>query len=274
MRYLAVALLAAWLAVPVGHTQTALGVTDDTGRRVQLARPAQRIVTLAPHATELVLAAGAAPALVGVAGGLDTAPELAGLPRVGAAGGIDRERLLALRPDLVIGWQSGSRASDLDWIARSGIALFRSEPQTLADIAAALRAIGRLSGTLKQAAAAASRFTDALDTPCRKLPPQQAYVAVWEQPAMSLGGRHWLNDVLRHAGYRNAMIDIDRGVMRIAPEAALAFASLPRVSLIRRFDDTPQDRLASLLSRPGPHLVEAVQKLCAQRLEQAAQPRH
>lgn len=271
-RLLAAILTVACLASgPIGQAKPMLRVIDDTGRRVQLERPARRIVSLSPHATELVLAAGAASSLVGIASGLAPAPGLTDLPRVGGPGGLDRERLLALRPDLVIAWQSGNRAGDLDWIARSGIAIFRSEPSGLADIADALRSIGRLSGTPQTAAQAAQRFTEALDTPCITLPPLRAYVAVWERPAMSLGGRHWLNAVLRHAGYRNALGDHQRGIMHVAPEAALALSSLPRISLIRRFDDSEEDKLASLLSRPGPRLAEAVRRLCAQRMQNPAQ---
>ena len=271
LKRLFAAVACACLTGPVSHANPMLSVVDDTGNRVQLERPAQRIVTLSPHATELVVAAGAAPALVAVASGLEPGPELAHLPRIGGPGGIDRERLLALRPDLVIAWQSGNRASDLDWMARTGIAVFRSEPRTLADFVTALRSIGRLAGTSETAAAAASGFAAAVDTPCTHLPPLRAYVAVWERPSLSLGGRHWLNDVLRHAGFRNALAEQDRGVMQVAPETVLALSSLPRVSLIRRFDGSPQDRLADLLSRPGPRLAEAVQAMCAQRMGNAVQ---
>ncbi|MDJ0738202.1 MAG: helical backbone metal receptor [Gammaproteobacteria bacterium] len=250
-----------------------LQVTDDRGLHVQLPVAAQRIVTLAPHATELVVAAGAADALVAIAAGSPTNGALAALPRIGGPGPLDRERLLVLRPDLVIAWDSGNRAADLDWIARTGVPLFRSEPRDADDIADTLVAIGRLTGNTATATAAAAAFRRALRTPCADLPRQPVYVRVWDRPAMSLGGRHWLNTVLPLAGYRNVLAAQPRGAIRIAPEAQLALQALPSVSLVRRHDGSAADRLAELLSRPGPRLADAVQLLCRQRLRLAASPR-
>ena len=241
---------------------------DDLGQRVSLPQAAQRIVTLAPHATELVVAAGAGDRLVGAAVGSTGHDRLSALPRIGGPGGLDREALLKLQPDLVIAWQSGNRAADLEWIARSGIALYQTEPGSLRDISRALRDIGDLSGTTRQAEAAARAFEQALDTPCARLPPLAAYVSVWEHPAMTVGGRHWINAALRSAGYRNVYDQLDRGVFPVSSEAALAHRLLPRISLVRSFDDSEDDRLADLLSRPGPGLGEAIPILCTRRLAQ------
>ena len=242
-------------------------VRDDLGRVLTLTHPAKRIVTLAPHATELVLAAGAGPQLIGVASGGSHPDSVAMLPRVGGAGALDREQLLKLQPDLVIGWQSGNRASDLEWIETSGMALYRSEPNTLKDIARSIRAIGRLSATKATADAAASAFADALNTPCAGLQPLPAYVEVWQTPAMTVGGVHWLNDLLRLSGFRNAFGDVPRGVFAIGAEAAYVRQSKTTISLAPVYDGGTPDRLADLLSRPAPGLVEAVRLLCARRLD-------
>lgn len=266
-RKTAAAFLSLCLLASGSHAQSA---RDDLDRIVTLPQVAQRIVTLAPHATELVSAAGAGDKLVGIAGGVALSDEMSGLPRVAGRGALDREALLALQPDLVIGWQSGNRASDLDWVGSTGIALYRSEPGSLQDIAETLRDIGSLSGTSAQAEVAARRFEQAIDTPCTKLPPQNVYVLVWNRPAMTVGGRHWINSILRAAGYRNVFGHIDRGVFNIAPEAEFGHAGLPKISLIRDFSSDEADQLAGLLSRPGPRLGEAARLLCAQRLQQAS----
>jgi iron complex transport system substrate-binding protein len=245
----------------------ALEVSDDLGRQVSLQRAAQRIVTLSPHATELVLAAGAGHRLVGIAAGGQMPETLDTLPRIGGRGALDREALMALRPDLVIAWHSGNRASDLDWIDATGIALYRSEPAALQDIARTMRDIGTLGGIKPSAQTGASTFERALQTPCIHLPPEPAYVIVWDRPAMSVGGRHWINAVLRSAGYQNVLEHINRGVFHIAPEAVLGYSKLAQISLKRSFDHGQADQLADLLSRPGPTLGEAIQMLCARRLK-------
>jgi len=257
-----VALLLALAAAP-GH---AASVRDDLGREVSLPQAATRILSLSPHATELVIAAGAESRLIGIPAADDTPDRLHHLPRIGGPGRLDRETLLALRPDLVIAWHTGNRASDLDWIDAAGFALYRSEPGSLQDIAVSIRAIGLLSDTRVPAENSARAFEQAIRTPCTGLPLQAVYLAIWDTPPMTVGGRHWINALLRAAGYRNPFEDIDRGVFPIAREAAFAYAQLPRISLMPSYTDTRQNALASRLSRPGPGLAEAAQLLCKRRL--------
>lgn len=267
---------AAWLLLGATLGLPAQGwceqVNDDLGRPVALAHAAQRIVTLAPHATELVLAAGGGDRLVGIAAGGSYPPSMAALPRVGGPGALDRERLLTLRPDLVIAWQSGNRASDLEWIERIGIALYRSEPTSLRDIASTIRAIGRLTNNAPTAERAALRFERSLVTPCAQQPLLPAYIEVWDTPAMTIGGSHWINDVLRHSGYRNMFGHVPRGVFAIADEARYVARSAMRISLLPGRAGSGNSRLADLLSRPTPGLTEAIGLLCARRQAIAAQP--
>lgn len=246
-----------------------ISVIDDTGREVRLERPAQRIVTLAPHATELVTTAGAGDLLVAAAQAPGMETGRSDVPQFGGPGRLDRERLLELRPDLVVAWQSGNRHSDLAWIARNGIALYRSEPLDLLDIETTIGKIGHLTGRQDKARVGADRFRDAATTRCRGLPRLPVFVLVWRPPVLSLGGRHWINSVLQRSGYRNRLEEIDRGIVVLAPEAVVAQRDLPQITLRRAFDDSENDRLASLLARPGPRLAEAVQLLCAQRLRAA-----
>lgn len=236
---------------------------DDAGRTLVLPAPAQRIVTLAPHAAELVIAAGAGRRLVGIAAASDADGLPTGLPVISGAGALDRERLLALQPDLVIAWQSGNRAADIAWLGRSEIPLFLTEPKSLEDIERAIRAIGTLAGSAAKAKDAADAFAAGIHSNCAGKTPIPVYVAVWERPRLTLGGDHWINDVLARAGLRNVLEPIPRDVVALSDEAAMAYTRLPRVSLIRRFDGSADDRLADLLSRPGPRLAEAVQQLCA-----------
>src|SRR5204863_5689659 len=98
----AIAALLAWCgAVAVAAPVSAV---DATGVRIELAAPAARIVSLAPHATELLFAAGAGGSVVGLLAPADWPPEAKRVPRVGDAAGLDLERVVALKPDLVVVW--------------------------------------------------------------------------------------------------------------------------------------------------------------------------
>src|SRR5258707_640494 len=102
--------------------------TDTAGRRIVLAAPAQRIVSLAPHLTELAFAAGAGGKLVAASDYNDFPPQAARLPRVASAGGIDIEQILALRPDLVLAWRLDATGKALDRLESLGVPLAYLEP--------------------------------------------------------------------------------------------------------------------------------------------------
>lgn len=241
---------------------------DDLGRTIELPRPARRIATLSPHATELVVEAGAGDELVAVAVASASTPRIDTLPKIGGPGPLNRELLMALRPDLVIAWYSGNRNSDLAWLDTIGIPVYLSEPATLDHVANSIRAIGELTGHESLAKQSAARFERRSVTPCFSLPELPAYVSIWDHPTMSVGGRHWLNDVLQASGYRNALRGVELGVFAISTEAAYQFADVSRIDLQRAFNGSEADELADLLSRPGPRLADAVSLLCKRRLGQ------
>ncbi len=243
-------------------------VLDDTGHVVKLLAPARRIVTLAPHATELVLALGLEERLAGVADFSGYPDKLESVPRLSALGPLDREQLLALRPDLVIAWASGNRPGDLRWLERSGIPVYRSEPRRLADIGTALRKLGRLAGRPERGRRAAQRFRTALDRACqarRHQPPLRVFYEIWSPPPITIGGDHWLNDALRRAGLNNLFADLPRGVVTVSRESLLArspqlvLTGNPASGLLPGVPRIPVD---PTLERPGPRVVEGLARLC------------
>src|SRR5207244_3573208 len=102
----------------------AASAVDSDGRRLTLAAPAQRIVSLAPHVTELLFAAGAGARVVAVSEYSDYPEEAKALPRVASSGSVDLERVLVLRPDLVVAWRLEATAKALDRLASFGIPVF------------------------------------------------------------------------------------------------------------------------------------------------------
>ena len=220
----------------------AISVTDDTGHTVKLAEPASRIVTLAPHATELVFAAGAGNRLIAVASYSDFPAAAAGLPQIGGSGGVDRERLLQLHPDLVIAWHSGSRLNDLAWLKSRGIPMFQSEPRSLRQMPETLRKLGMLAGTSEYARMAAEQLERDLVSVCQTdWPVRRAYYQLWDSPALTYGGRHWANDALARVGFTNVFAEIDRIVFSPTKEAILTKA--------------PDAVLASELTKVDPHIT-------------------
>ena len=202
----------------------AVEVEDDTGQAVRLASPAQRIVSLAPHVTELLFAAGAGTLVVGTPQYSDYPDAAKGIARIGGAGGFDFERITALRPDLVVAWHSGNPAWVIERLRQIGLVLFLSEPRRLEDIASNMERLGELTGKAAAAQAASKRFRDdyrALRERYSHRSPVTVFYQVWEQPLMTINGDHLISRVIALCGGVNVFADLPALVPRIDVEAVL-----------------------------------------------------
>jgi iron complex transport system substrate-binding protein len=267
-------------------------VTDDAGRTVMLAAPARRIVSLAPHVTELLYAAGAGAKVVGAVQYSDYPEAAKSLPRVGSADAIDIEAVVALKPDLVIAWQSGHRNRQYALLDKLGIAVFVSEPHDLDDVARSLDMFGRLAGTAVEATAAADAFRarrDALAKRHAGRAPVDVFYQIWDAPLMTVNGRHLISGVLALCGGRNVFAGLPMLAPTVTEEAVLAAAPMVIVAsgagasrpawldAWRRWRTLPavaHDNLyviaPDLLQRHTPRILDGATLLCEQ-LEQARQ---
>jgi iron complex transport system substrate-binding protein len=267
----------------VGSAQAAaIHLSDDAGQTLEFSRPPQRIIALAPHLTELLYAAGAGAQVVGVDGASDYPKAAQALPRVGDFSRINFERILALKPDLVVVWVGGNRAADIHRLKQMGVPVLQTEATRLDDVARLLRLIGQASGHAAEGEAAARDFSTRLAAlrikPGRK-PPLRVFYQVWDRPLMTVGGTHWISDALALCGARNVFADLHalspvvsrEAVLQRAPELIVSgsdapdmrrawqqFASLPAVKN-QAFVRVDADRLHRLT----PRLIEGVAELCA-----------
>jgi iron complex transport system substrate-binding protein len=284
MRLLSSLLLLALAAS--AHAQ--IDVRDDLGRGVRLAAPAQRIISLSPHSTELLFAAGAGTRIVGTVDHSDYPPAAGAIPKVGTYVNFDLERVIALRPDLVVTWGSGNGTAP-ERLAARGIAVYVSEPRTLDDIASALERLGTLAGTPKEAGETARRYRTRLErlrTRYGQQSPVTLFYQVWRSPMYTLGGPHIFSRVAEVCGGRNVFANLDtlsptidlEAVMAMDPEAIIAsgmaeerpdwlddWRKWPRLRAVRlnHLFFIPPD----LLQRPTPRLLDGTERLC-EALEQ------
>ncbi len=212
----------AWLTVSAAAD---ISVVDDTGRTVTLTRPAQRIVSLAPHVTELLFAAGAGKSVVGVVRYSDYPAAARQVPLVGEAGALDLETLLSLKPDLIVAWRSGNPAGAIERLLKFNIPVFLSEPRQLDDVATTLERLGRLAGTETSATAAGSEFRAGL----RQLhdryadqPVVTVFYQIWDRPLITLNGRHMVSAVLELCGGKNVFAALPVLAPEVGVEPVLA----------------------------------------------------
>lgn len=202
-----------------------IALIDDTGNAVKLAAPAQRIVSLAPHLTEVLYAAGAGAALVGSVDYADYPPAAKALPRVGGYSRLDLEAVVALKPDLIVAWQSGNAAAALTKLRALGLPVYVNQPGKLLDVAHSIEQLGRLAGTSAVAETAAARFRERhaqYATRYSGRPKVRVFYQVWKQPLTTINGRQIISDVIRLCGGENVFAELPVLAPTVTAEAVLA----------------------------------------------------
>lgn len=203
----------------------ALTVIDDSGKRVTLASPAKRIVSLSPAATESLFAAGGGAHVVGTVEFSDHPPAAAALPRVGNSATLNIEAIAALAPDLIIAWPHGAAQRQMAQLLRLKVPLFVSDPRSLADIASGLETFGRMTDSHSVAAAAARQYRsgiEALRQANSGAAPVRVFLQIWNAPVMTVNDRHLIADALRLCGGRNIFGDAHALVPTVGYEAVVA----------------------------------------------------
>lgn len=276
-----VVLLAGLLA---GSAQAEVTVVDDTGASVRLAAPARRIVSLAPHATENLYAAGAGKALVGAVEYSDYPEAAKALPRVGGYSRVDLEAVLAQKPDLVVAWQSGNSTASVDKLKALGLAVYVTQPDDFEAIPANIEKLGRLAGSEVEARRAAQSFRQRLADLRRAYaakPAVPVFYQLWHRPLLTAGGGQIISDVIALCGGENVFAHLANRAPTVSVEAVLA-ADPEAIVASGMGRDAPiglddwrrwkQMRAVArgnlffvasdLLQRPTPRLLEGAAQLC------------
>lgn len=217
--------LLAALFVLAAFPSRAVTVQDDAGRSVTLAAPARRIVSLAPNLTEVTYAVGAGGQMVGAVSYSDYPAQAKLLPRVGGYDALDMEAVAALRPDLVVMWQTGNPAGTREQLEKLGLTVFVSEPRRLTDIPATLQRLGVLTGHDQQGQAAAAAFRTRLEKLRARYagrPPVRVFYEIWGSPLMTVNGQHLISDVLGLCGGRNVFGSLPVLAPTVSAEAVLS----------------------------------------------------
>ncbi|WP_233862581.1 cobalamin-binding protein [Paraburkholderia adhaesiva] len=282
------------LALGTRAALASVSVVDDAGNTITLPAPAQRVISLAPHVTELIYAAGGGARLVGAVSYSDYPGAAKRVPRVGDSLALDLERIAALKPDLIVVWQHGNADQQIDRLRALHIPLFFSEPRRLDDIATSLTRLGVLLDTSPAAQAAALAFRrDIAQLRARyaNRTPVSVFYQVWNQPLMTLNGEHMVSDVIGLCGGRNVFAALKPLVPTVSTEAVLAanpdaivtssqgataperplptlesWRKWPALSAVKHGNLFSID--GDLLTRPAPRIARGAAQLC-EDLDQA-----
>jgi iron complex transport system substrate-binding protein len=277
--------LACALALAAPHAARALEIRDDRGVTVSIDAPARRIVALAPHLAEVAFAVGAGERLVGVSNFSDYPPEAKRLPIVFDWGRVDYERVLALRPDVVLAWRSGNPSLQVERLERLGLKVIVTEARRFADVAALMRLIGRIAGSEDRAEAEARRFeagVAALRTRYAGLRPVPVFLEIWHTPMITINGAHVFSEAISLCGGRNVFAGaptvtplVSREQLLGSRPEAIVTGSSAEIDAWKDLQAVPAVRArhlyaveANQLHRLGPRLLDGARALCRE-LERA-----
>ena len=283
-RHGGLALVLLCLAASSAAAPVTRDIRDDTGLPVSVSNAPCRIVSLAPGTTAMLYAAGAGRCLIGTIAHSNEPAEAASVPVVGDAETLDFERLLALRPTVVVVAVDVVQRVRIDRIRSLGIPVYQVHVTRLAGMPESLRRLGALTDTVadaERAAAALDAELGALRAKYRVRAPLRVLYQIWDRPIYTIGGRHVINDALQLCGAVNIFADLETAAPAVTREAALArdpeliVASAPPASTEtwlaewRRFPSIAAVRNGQLVSytderidRMGPSVIAATASLC------------
>jgi iron complex transport system substrate-binding protein len=253
----------------------AITVVDDSHVELRLDWPAQRVISLSPHLTELMYAIGAGDRLVGTVRGSDFPPAAAGIPEIGDSAGLDFERIVYSQPDFVLAWGSGNRPVDVARLRALGLRVLVLEPQRLEDIARHLRLLGDLTGLDMQARAVALEFERRIETLRNRYAgraPVRVLFEVWHRPLFTVNGDHIISKVLASCAGQNIFAGLPRQVLAMDPDAIVvgSEADDARVAAWTEYSYLKAVRTGNVFTVPAdqitrqtPRIVEAAERLCA-----------
>ena len=276
------------------HANAGITVIDDDGNTVTLQKPALRVIAMAPHVTELLFAAGGGERIVGAVSYSDFPEAAKRIPQIGSNRQVDIERVVAMKPDLIVVWMHGSSERQIEQLRALGIPLFHSEPRKLDEIPSSLDKLGKLMGTesVSTPAAAALRAQLAsLAAQYAHRPVVRMFYQVWDKPLYTLNGTHIVSDAVRLCGGENifdklavtAPVVSLEAVLQADPEAIFStgerspddggvsiWKTYTSMTAVKRGNLFRLD--GNLLNRAGPRMIAGAAALC-EKLELARQHR-
>jgi len=273
-----------FLGISLPHAAIAeITLLQADGETLKLPAPAKRIITLAPNLAELVFAAGAGDRLQAVAEYSNFPAAVLKIPRIGNAFRIDLERIIKLKPDLVIAWKSGNPQPALQKLEQLGITVWQMEITRPEEIADAVENISVAAGTTDQGRIVAQQLRDRLSTlvqeNARKAPVEFFY-QIAARPLYTVNGQHIISRSIEICGGRNIFANLQALAPQVSRESVIL--ANPQVMIapevpgeppaLQAWQDWPRLRAvqnkamlylpADGISRAAPRLLDSIELAC------------
>jgi iron complex transport system substrate-binding protein len=259
---------------------SAITLVDAMGRSMRLDLPVRRVISTAPNLTEIAFAVGGGDRLVGRTKGCDYPPETSRIPIIGDYKVFDYEKMIALKPDLILMTFAGNEESSYRKLLNLGLKVFTLDATTIGTIVNALDTVGLLLGKKEEAAVLSARLRgeiDSIRTLAEGKPPVSAFIVIDKSPLITVS-RGFLDEAIRIAGgvniaagaaesypqfSREALITADPEVILLPAGSISEIGSLLEANPDwRGLRAVRNHRVyaipADIISRPGPRIVQGV----------------
>lgn len=263
-------------------THAAVTVIDDHQREVTLQQPAKRIISLAPHITESLFAAGAGENIIATVSYSDYPEQAKKIPRVGGHPTLDVERIINLKPDLIIAWASGNNTKQLEKLISLGLTIFMSEPHSPKDVANTIKRFGLIAGTNKIADKAHDDFMRHYQSLIKRSLNKEKikiFYQIWNKPLITVNGKHLISKIMNLCGGVNVFSTLPSLSPSVSLEAVLAtqveviiLGTEDKVEWLeewqswKRLTAVKKEQIylinPDLLNRAGPRVLLGAEKIC------------
>ena len=249
-----------------------------------LQNPVNRIISLTPHITEILFSAGAGSKIIATVAYSDYPQAAKKIPRVSGYPSMDIERIVSLKPDLVVVWASGNNKEQVEKLMELGLTVFISEPRQVDDIYKTIRRFGKLAGTNNIAEKSAENFINHYKYLKEKYSNKEkvkVFYQFWNKPLMTINGQHIISDIINLCGGTNVFSNLNSLTPIISIEAVIA--SQTDVIVVGSNNEKKSKWLSEwkpwlhlaavkkdhlyyidpdLLNRMGPRILSGADKLC------------
>ncbi|HKO42034.1 MAG TPA: cobalamin-binding protein [Pyrinomonadaceae bacterium] len=259
-------------------------VVDDSGRSVTIPAKIERFVSLAPNLTEIAFAVGAGDRLIGNTTFCNYPERAKSIAKVGDTLQPSIERVLALKPQLVLVSTASQLQAFTTQLEEHGIALYINDPQSLEDV---FLSITNLGDVLNQPAAASDLLkqlrarTEAVERAVAGRPRVRVFFQLSGQPLYTAGNTSFVTNLIERAGGQSVTAEVNEAWPRLSDEAALAsrpevvimlsgesMGAAANLKVTRALQNSPAVRTGrlyvidgDLLTRPGPRLVDGLEQI-------------
>jgi len=240
-----------------GCSPRSLTFTDGAGRTIERQQAPERIASLSPAHTEILFALGLGEKVVGVSNWCNKPEAALEKEKVGDAFSLDKEKLVALKPDIVFvpGTEATQMAKEIEDL---GIAVYLSSPGSVAEVFEDIRRVAKATGVEKQGEDLVARLEQELDQVSEDIEglgsSKPSVLIVLDQELWTVGPGSFMHDVLSRAGGVNIIKDVEMQYLQVSMEEVLA--NDPDVILIT----VPEDFVTGLKDRPGWSDLKAVKE--------------